>query len=162
MAKWLTKANNDGLSHCACRDALAALPGQADCPWCGCGWMISCGTCRKAFVFATVVETDASHEDIVRSEFLASRRTHHDEADIREAAAWMAEAVADFAVGDRVIYLDGWYFRADQGPLAFDGLFAAHDHPEPPQTAAVRQGRPVTTDLTRVQWWRDRERSDRD
>jgi hypothetical protein len=162
MTKWLCKASDDGLSHCACQAPLAALPGQLDCPWCGCGWMIACATCHKAFTFARVVEIDRSHEDLVRADLLDRGLPEVDAAEVRDGVAWLAETFADFEVGDTVVYLDGRYVRADPRPVAFEGLYAAHDHPGPPQVAAARAGRPLTEDLGRPQWWFDRERPDRD
>lgn len=162
MPKWLAKANDEGVSHCACAASLAGVSGQLDCPWCGCGWMIPCATCRRAFTFARVVEIDQSYEDLVRTDLLDRGLPEVDETDVREGAAWLAETFADFAVGDTVIYLDGCYFRADQRPLAFEGLYAAHDHPEPPQTAAARDSRSPDEDLGRPQWWFERQRPDRD
>lgn len=162
MPRWLAKANDEGLSHCACPSSPAALPGQFDCPWCGCGWLIPCATCGKAFTFARVVEIDQPYEDLMRADLLARGLPEVDEAEVRAGAAWLTETFADFAVGDTVIYLDGCYFRADQRPLAFEGLYAVHDHPEPPQTAAARDGRSPDEDLGRARWWFDRERPDRD
>ena len=60
------KANDEVLSFCACQQPLVALPGQLDCPWCGCGWLASCIECRKAFTFAKVVDVDLTYEQIVR------------------------------------------------------------------------------------------------
>ncbi len=162
MPKWLAKASDEGLSHCTCAASLAGLSGQLDCPWCGCGWMISCATCRKAFIFARVVEIDQSYEDFVRTDLLGRGLLEVDETEVREGAAWLVETFADFAVGDTVIYLDGCYIRADQRPIAFEGLYAKHDHPEAPQTLALRQGRPLIELLGSPQWWFDRERPDRD
>lgn len=55
--KFFFKADDDVLSHCTCTDAPAQSSSQLDCPWCGCGWLISCATCGKAFTFAEVRET---------------------------------------------------------------------------------------------------------
>jgi hypothetical protein len=63
---YLCKDNDDLISHCTCREALVAPPGQADCPWCGCGWLFSCLSCRKAFTFARAVPGQKDLEMIVR------------------------------------------------------------------------------------------------
>lgn len=161
MPKWLCKANDEGLSHCGCTAPLAALPGQADCPWCGCGYMISCAICQRAFTFARVVDIEQSYEDLLRTDLLDRDLAEVDETEVRAVAAWLAETLADFDAGDIVVYLDGCYIRTDQRPVAFEGLYAVHDHSEAPQAAAVRDSRPLTEDLGRPQWWFDRERPDR-
>ncbi len=58
MPKFLFKANDDVLSYCSCVGEPAMSTGQLDCPWCGCGWLISCAKCGKAFTYAVVRETD--------------------------------------------------------------------------------------------------------
>jgi hypothetical protein len=108
MVKYITKANNDVLSHCQCDNEIAAGPSQLDCPWCGCGWLISCMKCRKAFTFARVVDVDRSYADIVREDF-ANRGETVGEDEIEHGAEWMAGAMADLTVGDTVVYLDGSY-----------------------------------------------------
>ncbi|HJN76044.1 MAG TPA: hypothetical protein QGF58_19085 [Myxococcota bacterium] len=52
MTRFLIKDSDDLLSFCKCDTGLVGVPGQLDCPWCGCGWMLSCIDCRKSFVFA--------------------------------------------------------------------------------------------------------------
>ena len=64
MVTYITKANDNVLSHCTCKGVIASGPAQMDCPWCGCGWLITCMNCRKAFTFARVIELDSTYEDI--------------------------------------------------------------------------------------------------
>ena len=44
---YLKKASNELISHCGCEESRISYPAQMDCPWCGCGWLFSCITCRK-------------------------------------------------------------------------------------------------------------------
>jgi hypothetical protein len=160
VIKWLTKANDEGVSHCTCTGALAALPAQADCPWCGCGWMIACAACERAYTFARVVEIDGTYEALARQDIHRFSGTEPADAEVKAVANWLRETFADKAVGDVVVHLDGEYLRADQ-PVDFTGLYAHHRHDVPPQIAALRGGLPVSEDLISSDWWRERERPDR-
>jgi predicted RNA-binding Zn-ribbon protein involved in translation (DUF1610 family) len=156
MVRYLAKANDDVLSHCTCTNELAAGPAQLDCPWCGCGWMISCIKCRKAFTFARVVEVDRTYADIVREDF-AARGSDVDEEDIAHGAEWMANALADLAVGDIVVYLDGVYLKADTTNFVYDGWFAQHDFDRLPHAVALEQPSALRDMLGNKQYWLDRE-----
>jgi hypothetical protein len=70
LTTFLTKASDMVISHCRCpsENALIMFPAQMDCPWCGCGWLFTCRTCRKAFTFATAVEVEASLEELARQD----------------------------------------------------------------------------------------------
>lgn len=161
MVKYIAKANNDVLSNCACKDALAAGPAQLDCPWCGCGWLLSCSKCRKAFTYGRIVEVERSYEDFVREDF----QTHGGGStpeDIREGAEWMAEALSAFAVGDVVVYLDGVYLPLDATNFAFDGWFAQHDFDRLPHAVALTQPEALRNTLGDQAYWLERELVDGD
>lgn len=156
MVKYLVKANNDVLSHCQCEDAPAAGPVQLDCPWCGCGWLFSCIKCRKSFTFARVVEVDRTYADIVHED-LAKRSSAVDEEDVEQGAEWMAEALADVAVGDIVVYLDGSYLNIDITNFAYDGWFAQHDFDRLPHAVAREQPAALRDTLGDKEYWLERE-----
>lgn len=156
MVKYIAKANDEVISHCQCSDALAAGPSQLDCPWCGCGWLISCIKCRKAFTFGRVVEVDRTYADIARDDFTA-RGSSFDEEDIAGGAEWLAEAMADFNVGDIVVYLDGSFLKLDTTNFSYDGWFAQHDFDQLPHAAALKQPSALRDILANKQYWFDRE-----
>jgi hypothetical protein len=121
VTKYLAKANNDVLSFCTCEKPLAAGPSQLDCPWCGCGWLICCLDCGKAFVFAEVVDVDRTYDDIVGADF--RRRGYDLPADeIEGLAQWMAEAMEPLHLGDVVVYLDGCYFPVHERDIASQAI----------------------------------------
>jgi hypothetical protein len=105
MIKLLAKANDDVLSHCQCSASLASLPGQLDCPWCGCGWLISCTHCRQAFTYARVVEVDTEYTTYIQEDRRRDGYSDDDDpAELRDSAAWLEEALADIPVGATVVY----------------------------------------------------------
>lgn len=159
--KFLFKANNDVLSFCSCDTAPALSEGQLDCPWCGCGWMIACSNCSKSFVFAEVRETDIPLTELARRE--ASVRGMEDvtEAEITDWAKGMAEKLADFDVGDIVVYLDGVYWKATATNVQFDGLYAAHALARLPHAEALDNPPHLRAVLGDQAYWRDRELPDR-
>ena len=111
--KFIFKANDDVLSFCACEGAPAMSSGQLACPWCGCGWMISCSRCKQSFIFAEVREIDISLIELGRREAAARGFTGVTEEEIAQWAEDMAEVFAPFEVGDILVYLDGEYWRRE-------------------------------------------------
>jgi hypothetical protein len=160
--KFLFKANNDILSFCTCEGEPAMSDGQLDCPWCGCGWMIGCSKCSKSFIFAEVRETDIPLLELGRRE-AATRgfKTVTDE-DIAEWAEGMAKMLADFEVGDIVVYLDGHYWPVDSSDVQFDGYYASHKLDRLPHSEALDDPPRLRQILGDKQYWCDRERSDRE
>ncbi|RYZ15133.1 MAG: hypothetical protein EON61_01070 [Alphaproteobacteria bacterium] len=156
MTKYIAKSSNDVLSHCTCEGEIAAGPAQLDCPWCGCGWLISCMECRKAFTFARVIDIDRTYEDIVREDF-SRRDVEASEDDIQESAEWMAEAFADLTVGDIVVYLDGAYLSVDTTNFTYDGWFAQHDFDRLPHAVALEQPNALNETLGDKEYWLERE-----
>ena len=156
MTKYIAKASNDVLSHCACEGEIAAGPAQLDCPWCGCGWLFSCMKCRKAFTFARVIDIDRSYVDIVSEDF-SRRDIEASDDDIQESAAWMTDAFADLRVGDIVVYLDGAYLSVDTTNFAYDGWYAQHDFDRLPHAIALEQPNALQATLGDKDYWLERE-----
>jgi hypothetical protein len=162
MTKFLFKANDDVLSYCSCAGQPAMSTGQLDCPWCGCGWMISCSSCKKSFVFAEIAETDVSMQELGRREALARGLTDIDDNDVRDWAEAMTEALAPFAVGQIVVYLDGEYLPVDATDVAFTGYYAEHDFTRLPHFEALADPGRLRAVLGERGYWIDRERPDRE
>lgn len=123
---------------------------------CGCGYLIGCIKCRKTFTFARVVDVDRSYADIVREDFTA-RGAAFDDEDVENGAEWMAAALADTAVGDIVVYLDGAFLRLDTTNFAYDGWFAQHDFDQLPHAQALKQPTALQDTLGDKEYWLERE-----
>lgn len=162
MPKFLFKASDAVLSHCGCTDAPASSTSQLDCPWCGCGWLIGCLNCRKAFTFAEVRETEIPLVEFARRDAAARGLTDISEAEFEEWAAEMAEMLDVFDVGDIVVYLDGGYFTVDSADVEFEGYFAAHRLDRLPHAEALQDPAMLDRVLGDKRYWLDRERPDRD
>lgn len=156
MVTYITKANDNVLSHCTCKGVIASGPAQMDCPWCGCGWLITCMNCRKAFTFARVIELDSTYEDIAAEDF-ERRGEDVDDEEIAHAAAWMAEAFSELKVGDTVVWLDGAYLPLDSANFAYDGWFAQHDFDRLPHAIALEQPGALQDTLGKEDYWLERE-----
>ena len=143
---YLAKASDELVSHCGCAPGLVALPGQLDCPWCGCGWLFSCLGCRKAFTFAQGIELDEPWDSLARRDLRLRTSREPDDLEIRRWVNWMRALLVDVEPGERYVYLDGELFRADVSALAFDGWYARHELEFLPQVAALGD-RQVLDDL---------------
>lgn len=161
MIKYVAKANDDVLSHCTCESPLAAVPGQLDCPWCGCGWLICCAECGRAFVYGRIVETNDTYESLVAADYKRRGFKTITDDDIKNDAAMLAELLEPFDVGETVVYLDGLFFRLHERDLAFTGIFSKHDFGELPHAVAVREPTYLRSVLGNRTYWFDRERPDR-
>src|SRR5437016_4029669 len=81
---YLVKASNDLISHCACEHAIIGAPSQMDCPWCGCGWLFVCATCRKAFTFARAEEVELTWEKLAHKDLDGKWSRHPSSKEIQE------------------------------------------------------------------------------
>lgn len=157
MIKLLAKANNDVLSHCSCAEPLASLPSQLDCPWCGCGWLISCTICRRAFTFARVTEVDTDYKTFVLEDRERGRYFNDNPAKLEIWALWLEESLGDFEVGKTVVYLDGLYFDWETEPVIFEGLFSKHALARLPHFEARSTPNYLRATLGDASYWFDRE-----
>lgn len=135
--------------------------GQLDCPWCGCGWMIACSKCTKSFIFAEVREIDEPLIDLVRREAAIRGLTSLTEADFLDWAESMTEALAPFAHGDVVVYLDGVYWPVDSTNIEFTGFYASHKLARLPHAEALSDPGHLRAVLGEKSYWTERERPDR-
>lgn len=123
---FLAKANNEGICHCKCEQALISWPGQMDCPWCGCGWLFTCMKCRNAFTFAKVVRIDSTLEELARIEYkkggLPGKATPDRIAALVEQMGMLLEAVEDEE--DIFVYFDSYLI-----PTFYDELFRTGKEP---------------------------------
>ena len=160
MIKLLAKANDDVLSHCQCSTPLASLPGQLDCPWCGCGWLIGCTQCRRAFTYSRVVEVETDYEIFVQGDRRRGKYDDFDPSELKDCALWLEETLADIPVGRTVVYLDGMYFDVDAEPGLFKGLYALHELQHLPHFEALTRPSLLRATLGERSYWLERRLRD--
>lgn len=156
MINLIAKANNDVISWCRCSSALAGLPGQLGCPWCGCGWLLNCTTCDKSFTYGRIVRVEYSYADFVRAD-MRSKGYEATDIDIKSDADLYHEMLSDFRHGDEVIYFDGCFFRVEETDVKFEGLFANHQFSQLPHFEAKLNPSILRTILGDKKYWIDRE-----
>lgn len=163
MPKFLFKANDDVISHCRCTDSPPAMSsGQLDCPWCGCGWLIACSTCKKSYTYAVVREIDTPLDELARRERTIRKLDDYvDEEGIADWVTFMTEELEPFSDGQIVVYLDGGYFSVEARDVAFTGIYATHELPVLPHFEALDEPALLDRVLGNPAYWRARERPDR-
>jgi hypothetical protein len=161
MPKFIFKANNNVLSHCDCTGEPGTSSSQLDCPWCGCGWLICCSRCGKAFTYAEIRETDTPLVELGRREVLQRGLANVTDQEIEEWAEANAKEFDRFEVGQIVVYLDGEYFPLDAKDVAFEGYYARHDLAVLPHAEALNDPQALRSRLGDKSYWLDRERPNR-
>jgi len=156
---YLKKASDEVVSVCRCGDGMINFPAQMDCPWCGCGWLFTCITCRKAFTFAEGIETSEPLESIGRRSLLNSWQREPSPSELEEWSAAMSELLADVQVGRRYVYLDGLFLPADMKGIVVTGWAARHALDELPQVVARRDPSILEATLGDRAYWQKRKSS---
>lgn len=134
---YLVKANDDLISHCRCSPGPIGAPGQAGCPWCGCGWMFCCPRCRKAFVFARAEEVDVPWDVMARLDLEGRWHRRPSEEEVEEWIGFMKILQKGLRPGATYVYLDGYVFRSDQTDLRFEGWHSKHEFARAPQAVGL-------------------------
>jgi hypothetical protein len=150
---YLKKANDDVISFCACGDGRVTFPAQMNCPWCGCGWLFTCITCRKAFTFAEGVEIEGTWEDLAREDIRS--RLEEDPSD-EDVASWiegMKEITREVRAGVRYVVIDGSVIPADAKDVDFDGWHARHKFARLPQEEARSDKSLLDVRLSNRDYW---------
>ena len=131
--KYLERANTDLVCWCKCEEgkAISTPPGsgQADCPWCGCGWLFSCTHCRKSFTFARVVERDQSYEEFVTEDRERAGWGFDVEKDIPligSIASDLARVMATLKIGEEYVIIDGLVLPAKDPVAEVRGTVGLH------------------------------------
>ncbi len=146
------KANNELVSWCRCDEALITWPPQMDCPWCGCGWLFTFLTCRKAFTFARGVLIEQSLEEIAYQDLLK----WGSEPNWDEVEQWMdgmRELLSVVEEDREYVCLDGSFIPSDAKSIRFQGWYAAHDLPFVPQVRARLDPRVEAEILGNPKYW---------
>lgn len=146
---YLQKDSDDLISHCRCKDALVGMPVQADCPWCGCGWLFVCMSCNKAFTFARAIEVDESLESLVKRGLGPEAPQEY----VNDYVAELEEMLADVEVGKTYVYFDGALIPTDADGFEFDGIFASHSLGVVPQVEALSDPSIIEDLLKNANYW---------
>jgi hypothetical protein len=158
MTRALVKASNDAVCFCECDTAFAAT-GQLDCPWCGCGWLFTCTSCRRAFTFAKIEETAYSHDDIARRSFESrhGRLGGPNEQDtISREGEWLGHLAENAALNMRLVFLDGRVLPASAKDINFAGWYAHHELDHLPHLLPDAPAR-LEALFGQVSYWTDRK-----
>jgi hypothetical protein len=125
-----------------------------DCPWCGCGWLFSCISCRKAFTFAEGVEIEATWEEIAREDI-----SWKEEPAAENVAAWVTDMnyiLREVVPGKRYVILDGRVIPVDSGPVHFGGQYASHELEKLPHLEALADPKLLDAKLGNRAYWLER------
>jgi hypothetical protein len=133
---YLVKDNDNLCCHCACESAYISFPPQMDCPWCGCGWLFTCTSCRKAFTFARAVEVNESWEELAHRDLDGKYGQNPSADDIRGWIAAMQELHAEVELGQQYVCLDGLFIPANANGVEFQGWHSEHRLDFVPQVKA--------------------------
>ena len=150
---YLVKDSNSLISHCYCKTARIGSPGQASCPWCGCGWLFSCTKCRKAFTFARAEKIDASWEEMAREDLYRGSAVEPDVQEVAENVELLREMLQGIEIGKRYVYFDGLVIDVEERSIRADGMHARHDLDYVPQVAALTDRSRINWVLQSVQYW---------
>jgi hypothetical protein len=152
---YLRKANDDFVSHCRCHrgDALISSPGQADCPWCGCGWLFTCSRCRKAFTFAEGVEVNESWEDTGTRDIRAFFRREPEPGEVEEWIEFMKILLKGVECGEQYVYFDGFVIPVTADGITMEGWHSHHQLDFVPQVAALSDSEICDGLLSSTKYW---------
>ena len=151
---YLKKANTKLVGNCKCRDGRISYPPQMDCPWCGCGWLFTCISCRKAFACAVGVEIEASWEELAQKDWSA---WGVGPASTRRVNSWvkdMQNLLKDVQLGEIYVCLDGRLFPQNAKNVKFDGIYASHSFQKLPHVEALKKKSVMDDILASTEYWR--------
>lgn len=150
---YLKKYNDDLISHCKCETAIAAYPPQMNCPWCGCGWLLTCIECRKAFTFAVGVELDTTWEELAKKDI---GKRNHIEATQEDISSWvdsMKQILEDIEVGKSYVCLDGCIIPIDSKSVNIEGWMSKHEFDFVPHVKALEDRSIIDKYLSNSEYW---------
>lgn len=152
---YLRKASDALVSHCRCapEEALIAYPGQADCPWCGCGWLFACIVCRKGFTFAEAVEIDEPRESLASRDLRGLSGREPKPRDVTEWLEGMQILLEEIRSGEQYVYFDGSVFATSEPGVDLMGWHSRHRLDFIPQVAALQDPEIRTRLLASPDYW---------
>ncbi|MDX2172566.1 MAG: hypothetical protein SFY56_05555 [Bacteroidota bacterium] len=153
------KANDNLVSFCKCGDGRITYPAQADCPWCGCGWLFTCITCRKAFAFAKCVQLETSHEYLAKEDLRNYFKREPTDAEVNKWVEEIKELLASVEKGEEYVILDGKLINSTETNLHFKGWFASHELNSIPQVDAMDNFELIHHHLTNQGYWEKKKQT---
>lgn len=153
---YLKKANDELVGNCKCNDGRITYPPQQDCPWCGCGWLFTCLSCRQAFTFAVGVELETTWEELATTDWKAWGMQRVSKKNITSWVTDMKELLADVKPGQVYVCLDGRVFEKGARKIAFDGIYASHAFEQLPHVEALKDRSLEEKVLASTDYWRSR------
>ena len=150
---YLVKANDLLISHCHCGDGQITFPPQMDCPWCGCGWLFTCITCRKAFCFAKGIVVYESWEDTAKRDLRNRSKTDPTDDDVKSWVGAMKVLLADVVEGPQYVCLDGFIIPTTDSAIRFEGWHSRHDLPYVPQVLALSDSSVMQSSIGNPKYW---------
>jgi hypothetical protein len=154
MIVYLKKASNDLVGNCKCNDGRITYPPQQDCPWCGCGWLFTCISCRQAFTFAVGVELETTWEELAIADWKGWGLQRVSKKNITNWVADMKQLLADVKPGRVYVCLDGRLFEKDAHNVEFDGIYASHKFDRLPHVEALQDRSVEDKVLASIDYWR--------
>ena len=157
MAKktiYLKKANSDLVGNCKWNDGRITYPPQQDCPWCGCGWLFTCLSCRQAFTFAVGVELETTWEELAITDWKAWGMQRVSKKNIDSWVTDMKRLLAKVKPGQVYVCMDGHLFEKDARNVAFDGIYASHSFDRLPHVQALKDRSLEEKLLASTDYWR--------
>lgn len=152
--KYLKKANDKVISMCSCEDGLVSYPAQADCPWCGCGWLFTCKSCRKAFTFSECVEIESTYEKIAKEDLKNLLNREIINKEIEDWVFEMKTFLLSAEIGKTYIILDGKLIDSTKRRIEFEGWYAKHKLDNLPQVEAINNIEIIHERLTQQNYWK--------
>jgi isocitrate lyase len=125
-----------------------------DCPWCGCGWLFICGSCRKVFSFAEAFETSESWAQIAERVMPRYGERKPTKAEVNDWIESMETLLQEVTVGQTYLYLDGWVISTDSDGVHLDGWHSSHDLDAVPHLAALAGTKAVDDVLGSIDYWK--------
>ena len=125
-----------------------------DCPWCGCGWLFSCITCRKAFTFAIAVEVEQSWDELARQDILGQFGEEKPDL-VNDWVEEMQDILEGIKPGEEYVIFDGIVVPTDVAGLEYTGWHAQHNLDFVPQVEAMSNESVMDSILCSNQYWED-------
>ncbi len=153
---YLERLNDEFVCWCKCERSLVSTPAQADCPWCGCGWLFTCITCGKAFTFARAVRVPETLDELVGRDLRTKYGEPPSDELLSNGVEWMEFLLQDVVPGQVYVYFDGLYVNADAPHVRHEGIYAEHDLPYVPQVRAMEDPQADARVLSDIGYWKKR------
>lgn len=133
---WIAKAPDQrgGICWCKCplEEAIAKPTGALDCPWCGCGWLFTCSTCRKAFMIGEAVEVSGTLEDMVRKEYQSWGIEEPTDAELAGPQGHLQQVQTRLEFGELYVHMDSMAVLLNSKPFTVEGERRKHFFKEAP------------------------------